>query len=77
MKALVLFATFVVLGLAVSTGIGYYVERLTSSTVSLFVFLILFFANFAVAWTATVLVMDGSLRGSKQSLRAEPSAVRA
>ena len=77
MKALIVFAGFLLLGLAVSVGIGFYVERLTSSGVSLLVFLCLFFANFAVAWISTVLVMDGSLRdvrGTRAALSQQQSA---
>ncbi len=65
MKALVLYVTFVLIGVAISIGIGTYVEREVSSAVSLIVFLALFFSNFAVAWIATILVMDGSLKNAQ------------
>jgi hypothetical protein len=72
MKPLIVFTTFLLLGLAVAVAIGFYVERLTSSNVSLLVFLCLFFANYGVAWIGTVLVMDGSLRGERGA-RTEPT----
>jgi hypothetical protein len=61
MKALILYVVFVVIGAVIASGIGWYVEKQFSSTLSLVVFLALFFANFAVSWLAVVLVMDGSL----------------
>lgn len=74
MKALMLYVLFVVIGSAFSVLVGYYVEREISSAVSLVVFLSMFFANFAVSWIATILVMDGSLsnaQGAKDQLDAE------
>jgi hypothetical protein len=65
MKALILYVTFVVIGMAVSVGVGTYVEREVNSAVSLIVFLTLFFSNFAIAWIATILVMDGSLKNAQ------------
>ncbi len=62
MKALILYVLFVGIGGTIAAGIGYYVERQFGSTMSLVVFLALFFANFAVSWLAVILVMDGSLR---------------
>ncbi len=61
MKALFLYVLFVVIGISVSVGIAYYVEREVSSAASLIVFLFLFFANFAVSWIAVIFAMDGSL----------------
>lgn len=61
MKALILYVVFVVIGAAVASVIGYYVEVEVSSTASLIVFLALFFANFAASWIAVILIMDGSL----------------
>jgi hypothetical protein len=61
MKALILYVVFVAIGGAIAVGIAYVVEREISETVSLLVFLLLFFANFAVSWLGVVLVMDGSL----------------
>ena len=65
MKALVLYVVFVMIGAAIAVGIGLYVEREISSGVSLIVFLILFFSNFAISWIAVILVMDGTLRDAQ------------
>lgn len=61
MKALVLYVVFVVAGAVVAGLIGYYVEIEVSAAASLIVFLVLFFANFAVSWIAVIFIMDGSL----------------
>jgi hypothetical protein len=74
MKALILYVGFVILGAILAAGIGYYVEKHSTSALSLIVFLSLFFANFVGAWIATVLVMDGSLKnamGRQDQLDAE------
>ncbi len=60
MKALILYVVFVVIGAVVAGLIGYYVEIEVSATASLFVFLALFFANFAASWIAVIFIMDGS-----------------
>jgi hypothetical protein len=76
MKALVLYILFVVIGAAVSIGIGYFVEREVSSTASLIVFLALFFLNFVGSWLAVILAMDGSFknaRGAQEQLDIEKS----
>jgi len=65
MKALIAYVTFVVIGGALSIFVGYYVERQFGPSVSLLVFLSLFFANFFVSWLATILVMDGHLRDAQ------------
>jgi hypothetical protein len=65
MKALFLYVLFVVTGVLISVGIGYYVEREISSTASLIVFLFLFFSNFVVSWIAVILAMDGSLKDAQ------------
>ena len=65
MKALIMYVVFVIIGALVATGIGYWVEKEFSSTLSLVVFLALFFANFAISWLAVILVMDGSLRDAQ------------
>jgi hypothetical protein len=65
MKALFLYVLFVVIGVLISVGIGYYVEREVSSTASLIVFLLLFFSNFVVSWIAVILAMDGSLEDAQ------------
>lgn len=62
MKALILYVVFVAIGAVCSTAIGLYIEREISTTISLIVFLTLFFSNFVVSWMAVVLVMDGSLK---------------
>jgi hypothetical protein len=65
MKALIMYVVFVIIGALVATGIGYWIEKEFSSTLSLIVFLALFFANFGVSWLAVILVMDGSLRDAQ------------
>jgi hypothetical protein len=65
MKALIMYVVFVIIGALIATGIGYWVEKEFSSTLSLIVFLALFFANFGVSWLAVILVMDGSLRDAQ------------
>jgi divalent metal cation (Fe/Co/Zn/Cd) transporter len=62
MKALILYVVFVIIGALVATGIGYWIEKEFSSTLSLIVFLAMFFANFGISWLAVVFVMDGSLK---------------
>jgi hypothetical protein len=62
MKALILYVVFVIIGALVASGIGYWIEKEFSSTLSLIVFLALFFANFGVSWIALIFVMDGSLK---------------
>ena len=65
MKALLLYVLFVVVGATIAVGIGYVVEMQVSSTVSLIVFLALFFANFALSWLAVIFVMDGTLKNAQ------------
>jgi hypothetical protein len=65
MKALILYVVFVIIGALVATGIGYWVEKEFSSTLSLVVFLALFFANFGISWIALIFVMDGSLKDAQ------------
>jgi phosphate/sulfate permease len=64
MKALILYVGFVIIGAIAAAGIGYYVEKHSTATISLIVFLSLFFANFVGAWIATLLVMDGTLKNA-------------
>ncbi len=59
MRAL-LYVVFVTIGGLLSVAIGYLVEPEVSMTVSLIVFLALFFANFVISWIAVVLVTNGS-----------------
>jgi hypothetical protein len=65
MKALILYVVFVIIGAVIATGIGYWIEKEFSSTLSLIVFLALFFANFGVSWIALIFVMDGSLKDAQ------------
>jgi len=65
MKALIIYVCFRDRWRRGAAGIGYYVEKETSSAVSLIVFLTLFFANFVISWIATIFVMDGSLKNAQ------------
>jgi hypothetical protein len=72
MKALILYVILVTAGAIFAAVIGYYVEIGISAAASLVVFLILFFANFAVSWIAVIYIMDGSLKdASGQQAQAE------
>jgi hypothetical membrane protein len=62
MKALIIYVGLVIAGALLATLIGIYIERTISSTVSLVVFLTLFFANFATSWVAVIYIMDGTLK---------------
>jgi hypothetical protein len=62
MKALILYVGLVIIGAVLSSLLGIYLEYAVSSTVSLIVFLALFFANFAVSWIVVIYIMDGTLR---------------
>jgi hypothetical protein len=76
MKALVLYTLFVIAGAVVCGFIGVYLERQFSETLSLIVFLTMFFANFAVCWILTILAMDGTLanaQGAKEQMEIERS----
>ena len=64
MKALILYIALVVVGAVLSSLLGVYLEHAFNSTVSLIVFLALFFANFAVSWIIVIYVMDGTLKAS-------------
>ena len=61
MKALILFAGFVIASTAAAVLIGTFIERQTSPQVGTIVMLALFFSGIVVSWIATVFVMDGSL----------------
>ena len=61
MKALILFAGFVIASTAAAVLIGTFIERQTSPQVGTIVMLTLFFGGIVVSWIATVFVMDGSL----------------
>ena len=54
MKALIIYVVFVIIGAVVASGIGYWIEKEFSATLSLIVFLAMFFANFGVSWLAVV-----------------------
>jgi hypothetical protein len=62
MKALVLFAGFVIASTAAAVLIGTFIERQTSPQVGTIVMLTMFFGGIVVSWIATVFVMDGSLK---------------
>jgi hypothetical protein len=62
MKALILYAGFVIASSAASVAIGSLIERQTSAQVGTLVMLALFFTGLVVSWIATVFVMDGSLK---------------
>jgi hypothetical protein len=59
MRAL-LYVAFVMIGGLLCVAIGYLVEPQVSMTMSLTVFLALFFTNFIVSWIAVVRVMNDS-----------------
>jgi hypothetical protein len=61
MKALILFAGFVIAITAAAVIIGSFIERQTSPQVGTIVMLTMFFGGIVVSWIATVFVMDGSL----------------
>jgi hypothetical protein len=63
-KALVLYIALVVVGAVLSSLLGVYLEHAFNSTVSLIVFLALFFTNFAVSWIIVIYVMDGTLKAN-------------
>jgi hypothetical protein len=62
MKALILHVGLVIVDAVLSALLGIYLEKAISSTVSLVVFLSLFFANFAISWIIVIYIMDGTLR---------------
>jgi hypothetical protein len=62
MKALILYVGLVIIGAVLSSLLSIYLEHAFGSTVSLIVFLALFFANFAVSWIIVIYIMDGTLR---------------
>ena len=64
MKALILYIAFVAVGAVLSSLLGVYLEHAFNSTISLIVFLALFFANFAVSWIIVIYIMDGTLKAN-------------
>jgi hypothetical protein len=74
MKALLLFAAFVMAWTAAGVLISSYVDRLASPGIGSIVLLAMFFSGLVVSWVATVFVMDGSLKnfhGEKEQVEAE------
>jgi hypothetical protein len=67
MKALILFAGFVIASTAVAVLLGTFVERQTSPQVGTIVMLTMFFGDIVVSWIATVFVMDGHSKTFTQS----------
>jgi hypothetical protein len=61
MKALILFAGFVIASTAAAVLLGTFIERQTSPQVGTIVMLTMFFGGIVVSWIATVFVIDGSL----------------
>jgi hypothetical protein len=61
MKALIVFAGFVIASTAAAVLIGFFIEYHTSPEVDTIVMLALFFGGIVVSWIATVFLMDGSL----------------
>ena len=77
MKALILYVLFIAVGAVGSAFVGFYIEEHISKSLSLVVFLSMFFANFVVCWLAVILVMDGSLKnwdGREEKARIEEAA---
>lgn len=62
MKALLLYIGLVIVGAAIATSLGLYLEQAVNSIISLIVFLALFFGNFIVSWIIVIYVMDGRRR---------------
>jgi hypothetical protein len=62
MKALVIYAGFVIASTAFAVFAGSFIERQTSPQIGIIVILTLFFTSLVVSWIATVFVMDGSLK---------------
>jgi hypothetical protein len=58
MWLLIIYVLFVAAGDVIASGIGYVIERGTTSAIGLLVFLVLFFANFVGSWFATIKVVD-------------------
>jgi hypothetical protein len=73
MRALLIYAGFVIVCNAAGIFVGSFIERHTSPNIGLIVILGMFFASLIVSWIATVFVMDGSLR----NFFAEPEQIEA
>jgi hypothetical protein len=61
MRALAIYAGFVIACNVMGVFVGSFVERHTSPQIGLIAVLGLFFGSLVVSWIATVFVMDGSL----------------
>ena len=61
MRALAMYAGFVIACNAAGIFVGSFIERHTSPNIGLIVILGMFFVSLVVSWIATVFVMDGSL----------------
>jgi RsiW-degrading membrane proteinase PrsW (M82 family) len=62
MKALILWAGFVIAWTALGVFISSFIERVASPQIGTVFLLAMFFSGLVVSWIATVLVMDGSLK---------------
>jgi RsiW-degrading membrane proteinase PrsW (M82 family) len=74
MKALILYAGFVITWTAAGVLIDSYIERVASAQIGTIVLLGMFFSGLVVSWIATVFVMDGSLNNffaEREQLEAE------
>jgi hypothetical protein len=74
MKALILYAGFVIAWTAAGVLMDSYIERVVSPQIGTIVLLAMFFSGLVVSWIATVFVMDGSLRNffaEREQLEAE------
>jgi hypothetical protein len=74
MKALILYAGFVIAWTAAGVLAGSYIERVTSPQIGTIVMLAMLFSGLVVSWIATVFVMDGSLNNffaEREQLEAE------
>ena len=65
MKALIIYVVLVIAGALAAGFIGLYLENTVSSSLALIVFLSMFFANFAICWIITILIMDGTLKKAR------------
>ena len=74
MRALALYAVFVIFCTVGAVLIGKSIESYTSPDIGSMVMLGLFFVGLIISWIATVLVMDGSFKNfhaEKEQLEAE------
>jgi hypothetical protein len=72
MKALLLFAAFVIATTAAAVLIGSYIERQTSAQMGTVVMLVLFFGGIVVSWIGTVFAMDHSTTFTPSGSRSKP-----